>query len=322
MPWSYRPICLLNMTGKFFYIIKSKLKKYLENLGELNDRKFEFWKGRSIIDTISKVMKLVESKLTGPLNRKDICVLVALDVANALNSANWGKISNNLVKRNAPHYLIQIIHSYLSDRSLMYGDGICREVTEGVPQVWVIRSIIWNVMYDNLLLADLGDSNHCFFSASLDDVAVIATGHTTNLLEEAANRTLAAIAGWMEANGLTLAAHKTEAVILTTKRKYATTPLFTINGIRVNPTEHLKNLGIALTRRLEFRHHIKIATMKAGATAEVLVRILTNLGGSKPWARKLLVTSFNNQLLYASPIWTSALLFKNNIKSLEGPPQR
>jgi len=91
-------------------------------------------------------------------------------------------------------------------------------------------------MYDSLLEVDLGGNKQGFSSTSLVafavDVAVVATGRTKNLLEEAANGALSAVSWWMKKNGLTLAAHKTEAVILTTIRDYEV-PTLMVDGITI-----------------------------------------------------------------------------------------
>lgn len=325
-PSSYRPICLLNTTGKFFErLIKCRLEKHLEEYGGLSDRQFGFRKGKSTVDAIARVMELVESVSSGPLRKREICALVTLDVANAFNSADWTRISEALVRRHVPKYLVQIIHSYLSERILVYGKDARRDVVAGVPQGSVIGPALWNVMYDDLLRIDLGEKVMEYSPATLiafaDDIAVVATGRTTQALEETTNRALAAVAGWMEQNGLTLAAHKTEAVILTTKRGYEK-PSFTLNGATVEPKEQLKYLGVEISRRLGFRHHIKRAAVKAGATAEALSRIMPNVRGPGPRARKLLATVVNNQLLYAAPIWAGALMFDCNIGVLEGPQRK
>lgn len=320
---SYRPICLLDTMGKFLErIIKERLDKYLESPGGLSELQFGFRKGKSTIDAMRKVMETVDSKFTGPLYRRELCVLIALDVANAFNSAMWDIIIGALEKKRVPSYLHQMVCSYLSDRSLIFGESKVREVSCGVSQGSVIGPILWNVMYDSLLEVDLGGKKCGLSSTSLvafaDDVAVVATGRTKQLLEEAANRALAAVSGWMKKNGLTLAANKTEAVVLTTKRCYEV-PTFTVDGVLIEPKESVRYLGVSLCRKLGFRHHIQTAVVKANKTADALGRILPNVRGVKQQKRKLLATVVNNQLLYVAPIWAGALAFANNVETLEGP---
>lgn len=154
--------------------------------------------------------------------------------------------------------------------------------------------------------------------AFADDVALIVIGHTSKILEESANRALEAVARWMLNNGLTLAVYKTEAVMLTTKRGYDI-PSIKLNGSTVALKEHLKYLGVELSRNLGYGHHIKRAAAKARATANALSRIMPNVGGSGQRSRKLLATVIHNQLLYASPIWAGAMAFERDIRTLEGP---
>lgn len=92
-PSSYRPICLLNTAGKLFErIIKRRLEKHLEENGDLNEKQFGFRRGLSTVDTIRKVMEVVDAAGSGQLYRRELCAVVTLDVANAFNAAKWSKI--------------------------------------------------------------------------------------------------------------------------------------------------------------------------------------------------------------------------------------
>lgn len=250
-------------------------------------------------------------------NRK-LCVVVALDVANAFNSARWGSIITAVREKQFPQYLVDTLQSYLSSREIRY-EGKTWPTTCDVPQGSVLGPLLWNLMYDGLLRIDTGGNVEGMSSTSLvafaDDVAVVATRHTTSILEEVTNNALAKIAECMDSTGLTLAADKTEAVMLTTKRGYEK-PVFSMKGVAVEPQEDLRYLGDQLSRKLGFKLHIETAAKKAGATAESLRKILPNVGGARQWKRKVVAMAVQSQLFYAAPVWADALEFESNIKTL------
>lgn len=62
------------------------MKKHLQENDDLNERQFGFRKGRSTIDAIREVMNVVDAVGSLPLYTRELCVIVALDVANAFNS--------------------------------------------------------------------------------------------------------------------------------------------------------------------------------------------------------------------------------------------
>lgn len=69
LPSSFRPICLINTTGKLLErVIKKRLKVHiLEQTSGIIDRQFGFMKGRS---TIKMAMKVVNKAGTGPLYKR------------------------------------------------------------------------------------------------------------------------------------------------------------------------------------------------------------------------------------------------------------
>ncbi|KAL4089772.1 hypothetical protein QTP88_024743 [Uroleucon formosanum] len=72
------------------------------------------------------------------VRNQELCVLVALDVQNAFNSAPWKHVDEALRRRGVPRYLLKIIRSYMEDRSITIrtsdGNSIDIPVTGGVPQ--------------------------------------------------------------------------------------------------------------------------------------------------------------------------------------------
>ncbi|CAI6375539.1 unnamed protein product [Macrosiphum euphorbiae] len=270
-------------------------------------------------------MDVVNSVSTGPRYKRELCAVVCLDVANAFNSAAWAKIEEALRGKSVPAYLLHILRSYLSNRSLLYGDAERREVTSGVPQGSVLGPLLWNIMYDELLRLETPGNIKGISSSTLiafaDDVAVVATGHTTTLLEEAMNQTLDLVSKWMKDTGLTLSVGKTEAIMLTTKRGY-TPPRFILEGALLQLQEHVRYLGVELCKKLGFGKHLQCAAEKATKTVSSLSRLMPNVGGPRQKKRQLLMSVAQSQLLYAAPIWASALVFEVNIKKLLKPQRK
>jgi len=257
-PSTYRPICLLNTIGKLFErIIKSRIENYLETTNGLDPKQFGVRKGRSTIDAVQSVMRKVENASTGPLYNRKLCAVIALDVANAFNTSKWNKIEESLHAKEIPTYLISILRSYMSNRKLQYGENESKAITCGVPQGSVLGPLLWNLMYDDLLLVQTGGNVRIGSSSTLvafaDDVAVVTTGRTPEILQAVTNNSLEVVSAWMERAELVLSVGKTEAVILTNKRAY-TAAEFDMRGTKIRVKEQIKYLGFNSTGFLVFGH--------------------------------------------------------------------
>ena len=166
-----------------------------------------------------------------------------------------------------PLYLRRIISSYLTDRTLPYDtdDGThFYKITGGVPQGSVLGSPIWNILYDGLLRQPL--PHGVSVVAYADDIALIIVGKTIEDVQYLGDMEIELVGNWLSDHGLSLAAEKTEAVLIarTKKRVYAT---FTVNDEKIKTKDPMKYLGVTIDARMSFKHHLRNAGLKASKVA-------------------------------------------------------
>jgi hypothetical protein len=155
--------------------------------------------------------------------------------------------------------------------------------------------------------------------AYADDLAVVVVGRTEADLAEVADKTLES--QWMEATGLRIAAHKTEAILLTRKRRSGRV-FFHMNGEEIPPKETVKYLRIRLDRARTFIPHVEETTAKAERMAALLGRIMPNVKGARSSRRKLLAAVIHSRLLYGSAAWIDALRVRKNVEAMTRAQRR
>lgn len=303
-PASFRPICLLDVEGKLYeQLILIRLKIELVRTGGLAERQYGFMEGRQTVDAINNVTQIAREAATYAHQHRRLCAVITVDVQNAFNSASWQIILENLRRRGIEESLISVIASYLSQRKIILeaeDETKTVEISSGVPQGSVLGPTLWNILYDDLLKLEQPEGVTLIGFA--DDIAMTVVAETEHILMYKADTALQRVAEWLEARQLKLAPDKSEAVLLTTKRKIA--PIcFTILGTPIRLSKAVKYLGVWLDTKLTFAEHVKKTTEKVEKTITALTSLMPNIGGPRASKRKVMASVVHSQILYAAPVW-------------------
>ena len=316
-PSSYRPICLIDTFGKLLEsVICSRLQNFIELSNGLSVSQFGFRKNLSTVDAINQVVETAQKAIKGKTYKNDYCLIVTLDVKNAFNTANWDRIVNALQELNAPKYLVEIIKDYFRERVLTYNtsSGLAQyNVSGGVPQGSVLGPLLWNIMYDGVLRLDLPGCSKIIGFA--DDIVLIVTASTLDETQTVADAGICKIRHWLCTMGLALAEHKTEAVLITS-RKVAEYIDIQVGDCKIKTKEKLKYLGVIIDNRLSFKSHIEYIREKSNKSCTSLCRVMPNTRGPRFLRRKILAEVVKSVILYASPIWADCLKYKTYTHSI------
>ena len=251
-----------------------------------------------------------------------VTLLVTLDVKNAFNSVRWSDVLKAIDGFRLPQYLIQIIRSYLSQRTLQYDtkEGTQeRDLTAGIAQGSILGPDLWNITYDSILRLDMPEDTKLIGYA--DDIALVIVGRNAEMAQTALNIAMRRIRGWMNDHSLSLADQKTEIVVLTRKKIETIIP-FNINHTEITSSRSIKYLGVTIDTKLTFWDHISKMTEKAAKITAALSRLMANTKGPSECKRRLLMTTVHSILLYGAEIWARSLTMGKYRRRLEAVQRR
>ena len=96
------------------------------------------------------------------------------------------------------------------------------------------------------------------------------------------NNAIAMVKNWLNENSLELAAHKTEAVLISRKRTGETAE-FRVRKLKVMSQMSIKYIGIQIDDRLSFKLHVANVAKKASRTSGALSRLMPNVGNQRQY---------------------------------------
>ena len=114
-----------------------------------------------------------------------------------------------------------------------------------------------------------------------DDVVLVVVAKHITTVERKCSESIQSVQKWLRNNGLELAIQKTEADLLTTRKKLET--------IRES-APHLRYLVVVIDARMTLQEHLNRASERAMKAIFALSRIMSNIGGPRYTKRKLLAS--------------------------------
>ena len=247
----------------------------------------------------------------------DFCALVTLDVKNAFNVARWSGTIEVMESKKIDRYLIEVVRSYLTNRILNVGDRGNIHLTCGVPQGSVLGPLLWNMYFDDVFRVEM--SAGVTLIGYADDLALVAVGRSGILLTHTINTEIGELREWLKGKKLTIAAEKTEVVLLSGRRKLREITV-TVGDKVVTSKESLKYLGIIFDRNMTKTEHIKQTVTRVNEVAAKLGRLMPNIGGPRSSKRRVLSGAINSVILYGAPVWSETMKkekYKNMLQQVQ-----
>jgi hypothetical protein len=307
-----------------------RLKHFLESRELLHDAQKGFRPQHSTLDAIESVTKFIEES-----HKRKHCLLIALDISKAFDSASHAVITKSLNDLQAPNNLQRLIQSYLTGRSAIIRSGqeeYEHLINQGCPQGSVIGPTLWLILYDSLIRKMTKKSRpgvETNFVCYADDALLQVRGSDIDDLFHYARTLLMEIVDWGKEVGLSFNASKTEIMVVHRFKPPISLEkpfLFPLDRegnsqlIRLSTT--MKYLGVILDEKFNFLPHMKYAKDKTAIAVQGLCRVVKQTWGlSQKQAVFLYNRCISPMILYGAEIWGNRMT-NYTAKSCIGSGQR
>lgn len=302
---SYRPISLLNATGKLLEkVLQNRLINVIEEKNLLPNFQFGFRRGHS---TVHQAVRIKQFIRRNKRNKKSTG-LVLLDIEKAFDSIWHDGMIYKLIKLNIPHYMIRLINSFIRNRQFKVhiNQGVSESIA--IPAGLAQGTCISPILYA-LFVADIPTDNNTETALYADDTAIYTAAKTSNTIVKRLNFSLLTLHHYFRKWKIKINNNKTQAIIFPFDNKRRRTPTTTIkcDQTNIDLDSSVCYLGITLDKKLTFKQHITNATIKATKCFRAMYSLLAPKSHLSIANKHLIYTAIIRPIsMYGSPIWSSA----------------
>lgn len=209
---------------------------------------------------------------------------------------------------NTPGYLLNIITSFLKDRSFSVkmnsSFSSSHQIQAGIPQGSVLGPILYNIY-----VSDIPAFGHTNIAMYADDTALISQDYNIDIAAHNLQQSLNQLNIWCKRWKIKLNPAKCEAKIFTLRRPQTPTNLVIDHTpVKWNPDDQaFKYLGVYLDRRLTFGFHINKKLNECHTRLGILYPIINRKSRLKLECSLLIYKSVIRPIImYACVIWSTA----------------
>ena len=309
---NYRPISLLSIYSKIFEkLIYSRVYAYLVKFNLISDKQFGFRSKHScnhaIISLTEHVKKLLDDG--------HIVCGVFVDLEKAFDTVHHDILCDKLNVYGLRGKVNDLFRSYLSNRkqyvSLNGFDSSLEDIKCGVPQGSTLGPLLF-LLYINDFRLCLTETSAGHFA---DDTFIIYNSKKLKTIETVINYELKQVIRWLRLNKLSLNAGKTEIIFFHSpfNRINLDNVYINFNGIRLNPVDFVKYLGMFIDKHLNWNIHIREISKKLSQANGILSKLRYN--SPIKVCMQVYYAIFYSNLIYGCNAW--GLTSEENIRSIE-----
>jgi hypothetical protein len=309
---AYRPIALLNTTGKMLEsIVASRLSALAEKHQLLPGVQMGARPGRSTASALELLTEQVHTvwKYGGQGGEGKVATILSLDMEGAFDKVSSRRLIHILAMKGIPQYLRRWAASFMQDRStslIIPGhESSIFTISTGIPQGSPASPILF--LFYNSELFDICTQPGRALSACgfVDDANILTYGDSTERNCERLAQIHDKCLHWARRHGASFAPAKYELIHLTrATKKFNLEASLKIGNQVIKPKSHIRILGVQLDTKLQWGPHLE--KLEANMTRRIMA--LTKLTASTWGARVSRAKRIYNAVvrpawMYGAKVW-------------------